>query len=311
VRPFRLAVLVVCLGGLLYGGWALATSRPLLEVLAIDEVMAGTDWTALIRVRDMSDGDTVQVVAFHGLSRIEETIQLGTGGIAEWTIAPQKLTQSGTTLVVFQYGELQTRFYLSVLAEQPASMQAFTTDNSIRAYGLDQTEIISMVADRFGNPIKHAKIVVELMNPIGERQIYFSNVSNGFGAIAVQSYGKPGTLRLNVMTEGVEQRLLLPQHPTEPHFITLTLEPDCILNDGLERIELHATVLDLLHNAVIDGTILTIRWANGYGTPLTVGGKAVLRLPAPQAVGEYGYLATIGEIQTSATLRVADQNCSE
>ncbi len=300
---------LVLTGGLvqaLYG-----ENRVLID--AESSIYAGDAWELSLVIEGAEAGTQAQVSLVNGLLVIEEMLTLGTGGVALWEIDAGKLTQAGDTLVLIRHEGEEYRHLLHVLPGSPSDVDLFSTANALPAYGEGMATIMVLLRDEWGNaPQEVLRFPLAVRFPRAAQTVYTLQYSDGIAWFPLVTRGIPGRVRLMIDHNDMSAALELMQMPGSPDTITLTVSPDCVLDDGRDVIELTAHVSDSHDHAVADGTLVIFSWDDGFGYGRTIDGQADLRLPSQQHTGRYRFRAAVGDAtSTAAYLRVTEEGCAD
>lgn len=272
------------------------------------QIIAGEAWSLSMRVSGLSTGDNLQAMMLHGMSIFTSELQLSTGGIALWEFEAGTLTQAGTSQIIITAENQSFNYELEILADNPTQLQAFTSGNSLIAYGDSSTTLISFVSDDYGNPISDAILTLRKTSPSGESHIGFMISHHGLAHQTIHSFGNPGILRLGLQHgTSITTNLTIVQLASVAETIDLNLSSDCVLVDGLDSLTLTATVWDREGAPINDGQVITFRWGEGLATRIAVDGSASLQLPVPMSIGTYIYSVSSGNITTEKSLEVEEQ----
>lgn len=276
-------------------------------------IRAGDSLSVTVRVDNAEASDTIDMTLANGLHLIDETLTLGTGGIAVWQIPEAVITQAGTSVLVARYDNAVQRKQLTVLPLTTHEIDVFADANNIVAYGEESTTIMILPEDRWGNtPSQRNQFVVDVIYPDTSRDKGKFDLLSGLGLYTLTSQSDPGRVRIEASTQDVTEQLELMQIPSQADEIELTIHPDCLLDDGRDLVTLSISVQDEQSQAVTNGTLITILWDDGKGFARTLDGVATLRLPAFQDVGDYLFRAQVGNVRSAkATLRVVEESCLE
>lgn len=283
-----------------------------ISIDAPQEIIAGDAWSLIVTVEGLSVGETIQTVMIHGVAIYSEELQLGTGGVALWQFEAGVLTQAGVSQVIITTETTTARFNLMIQTSQASQLIAFTTSNSLTAYGELDTTLLSLLSDAYGNPIDNAIIRTEQTSPSGESHISFMRTHYGLGSQTISSLGNPGILRL-LLRYGtdIETPLTIIQLGGVAHTIELSLSANCLLADGLDDLTITAIALDQANYPVTDGQVILFDWDSGGGTGITLDGSASLRIPAPRQVGIFTYTASSGSLIAEQSLEITDGQCHD
>jgi len=303
--------LTLVMGIILIAVMVLAQEEPI-RLRARMAIHAGDAWELTIAVADGEAGDQISVALLNGVQVLADRLTLGSGGAAVWRLPPGQITQAGDSLVIVRSGEDEVRRRLRVDPLQPATVDFFTTTNTLLAYGQDSATIMILPRDIWGNAPASSRFSLTVRYPDGTRLLPRFSYAGGIGWTEVTSQGGPGLVRLATEQGALSAALELQQTPATPHQIDLMVEPGCVLNDGRSVIALRADVRDAYGYAVADGTLITFNWAAGFGYGRTVDGQAVLRIPAPAEVGQTLYQARVGRVQSVLTaVEVSRGRCDD
>ncbi|MEZ4667034.1 MAG: Ig-like domain-containing protein [Anaerolineae bacterium] len=276
-------------------------------------ITAGDAWSVNIRIPNGTAGEQVVGVLQNGFKTIIAHLTLGTGGVANWQIPLGEITQSGETALIIYYGKEEYRQSLQVQPGVPTVVELFTSANSMPAYGEGSATIMVLPRDNWGNAADNtSEFQLDSLYPGGQHNSNTFTYKGGLGWMTLHSQGNPGRVRAALEYGSLSASLELTQTPGEPQFASLRLSPDCVFNDGRDRISLVATITDSHGNPVTDGTLVTFSWRHGHGSASTVDGQATLRLPAPTShTGQFSYRATSGETHSNTVfLKITEETCS-
>ncbi|MEL6525913.1 MAG: hypothetical protein AAFQ07_09405 [Chloroflexota bacterium] len=275
-----------------------------------EEITAGEAWSLTVQSEGLEVGETVMVTMVHGVTIYSEELVLGSGGVALWDFPENVLTQAGRTQVLIDSGTATGSFSLTINPDDPDTIQAFTTSNSLRAYGEMSTALLSLVSDAHGNPVDDASLVIRSTSPQGETDVGFGRTRDGLAVNTITSMGNPGILRLQVAHgREVVTPLTIVQLAGDGDAIDLDLSAPCLLADGLDNLTMTARVVDSADFPVTDGQVVFFRWGSGGATGITVDGMASVTIPAPRVVGDYEYSVTSGMLTASETITITDGRC--
>lgn len=279
---------------------------------APEQIMAGEAWSMIVKVKGLSAGESLNVTMLHGVTIHTSELQLGTGGIALWEFEAGILTQAGTSQINITVNEQSFNYTLEILANEPSQLQAFTSTNSLTAYGDSSTTLLSFVSDSYGNPVNDAVLTLRKTSPSGESSIGFMSSSHGLAHQTIHSLGNPGILRLGLnYGTTVTSNLTIVQLASTADRINLRLSSNCVLADGLDNITLTASVWDREGAPINDGQVVIFRWGTGTATRIIVDGNTSLHIPVPTTVGTYIYSANTGNISTEQSLEVTEGQCDD
>lgn len=300
----RLWILCLCFVGLPASGTVGAADRVTIAVPS--PVVAGSAQTVTVTVADATVGDAVRVTLRNGLQRHDRTLTLGSGRVARWALDTSMLTQAGTSLLTVYINEDSVQHTLKVLPAEAHTVDLFTTANDIPAYGVGTATALLLARDAHGNALAdHAGAMLTTRYPDGTTTQQPFTLRGGLGWLPLRSQGGPGRVRLTLEGLSIDAALELTQSAGEAASITLDILPPCLPDDGRERAVLQATVRDAFANAVPDGTLVTFRWAGGFGTSPTTNGVAALRVVPRTPSAAWGYVAQAGDaVSPPATLFV-------
>lgn len=310
VLPF----IIIAVTSMLSFWYAVSDSDPQPDWVTLEGeavIHAGDAWELSLAMEDAGVGDTVNVTLLNGLEVIEEKLTLGTGGVAIWRIPENQIIQAGESLIIVQFGDKIVKQSLTVKAGKPVDGVLFTTTHNLPAYGEGSATILFLSEDKWGNmPTVSQAFKLDIRfpdkTPIKEILTY----QNGLGRFYLQSSGDPGRVRLSVEQEPVYTNIELMQTAGEPQFITFSITPDCVLNDGRDLITFKAFVTDQTQNPVIDGTLVKFLWSGGLAYGRTIDGIATLRLPAPEQIGQAFYQAISANVRSRAiSIQVTGDTC--
>lgn len=255
--------------------YSLAQDVVTLVLTGEEEITAGDAWSLTVQSEGLEAGETVTVTMVHGVTIYSEELVLGSGGVALWDFPEDVLTQAGSTQVLIDSGTATGSFSLTINPDDPETIQAFTTSNSLRAYGETSTALLSLVSDAYGNPVDNAALVIRSTSPQGETDVGFGSTQNGLAVNTVTSIGNPGILRLQVAHGSeVVTPLTIVQLAGDADAIALDLSSQCLLSDGLDNLTMTARVVDSAGFPVTDGQVVFFRWGSGGATAITVDGMA-------------------------------------
>lgn len=276
------------------------------------EISAGDEWSLIVTVEGLSTGEPVQTTMINGLAIHTSELQLGTGGVALWRFEAGILTQAGISQVIVTAGTTSASFELTIQTSQASQLVAFTTSNSLIAYGESDTTLLSLLSDAYGNPLDNATLRLQKTSPSGERRSGFVRTHHGLASQTIHSLGHPGILRL-LLSYGtdIETPLTIVQLAAPAHTIDLRLSSNCLIADGLDDLILTATLRDQAGYPVTNGQVLYFQWGTGGATSITLDGVSSLRLPAPRQVGIFTFSASSGSLITEQTLEVTDGQCDD
>lgn len=278
-----------------------------IEIDAPSQLIAGDSIEIQVTVTGALEGETVEAVLLNGVTIHARTLTLGTGGVAVWALNEGQITQAGTSLLQLTYGDVSTQHNIEVMPQDIDAIEAFTSSNSVMAYGDGETRLIVLLSDRYGNPILQQRLSVQATSPQGETRTRLYEVRDGLGDFPIISIGTAGILRLRVAAFDVERRLTLVQRAAEPANMDMTISPRCVLADGVTTVTLTTVVTDNRGNVVTDGTLINFSWDNGQGSRASVNGMASLTFPAFSDIGMYKITAQAGEQQAHGHLRVSER----
>jgi len=300
-------------------GWCIGTvfalptgQQPTIDALpAID---AGDPLTITVMVPDGNAGETLPVTVFNGVQQITTTLTLGSGGVAIWYIPEDTLIQAGESLIHITYDHQVFSHPLEVLPTSPDAVDLFTTANTLSAYGDGSATIMMLPRDQWGNATDAAlDYDLSIRYPDGTAQESTFTYQHGLGWLTLHSVGDPGRVRLSLESSSLTASLELMQTASVPYTIELRLSPDCVLNDGRDRVTLVAVLRDREGSPVSDGTLVTIDWGeagSGYGR--SINGRVELSLPAPTHTGIIRYQARSGNAVSNVVfLRVTEEGCTD
>ncbi|MCU0464506.1 MAG: hypothetical protein MUF38_08025 [Anaerolineae bacterium] len=282
-----------------------------IQLDAVWDIDAGEAWELSVAITDGTAGAPVQVVLLNGLQTFDETLTLGTGGVAVWRVPAGSITQAGESLVIVIYGDEQRRQSLTVRAGEVVEGDFFSTGNTLSGYGKSKVTLLLLPRDEWGNPADDSShFSVDIRYPSG-KQIQGGFVYHGgMGRYIFTSDGEPGRVRLMVTKAAFSSTLELVQTAGEADSIDLHLSPSCVYRDGRDLVSLVATVQDADENPAVNGTLVMFTWADGQGYGRTVGGQATLRIPTPPETGTFVYRASVMNAQSNpAYLRVVQGEC--
>lgn len=138
---------VACSFGFIFG-W---TESDPIQITVRSFIRAGDALQITVQIEDASAGDTATITIANGLNFIDETLVLGTGGIAVWDIEAEVITQAGTSYIITTYGDWVDRIPLKVLPLKSGHIDLFSSANNIVSYGEDSTTIMMLPEDKWGN----------------------------------------------------------------------------------------------------------------------------------------------------------------
>jgi len=276
------------------------------------EITAGDVWEVTVEVIDGSPGQVIQVIIMNGLQRHDETLQLGSGGIAVLRIPEATLNYAGQSLIIAQAGDEEIRETLTILPDEPQTIDSMTTANSLTAYGERQGMIMSFAADVWGNPVTDDTLLNLAIRYPDSRLVEATyETKTGFIWDWLPSNSMPGRTRLTFSIDDLSDSLEINQTPGIPAQMMVEASPSCLLNDERDVITLTAHVSDGQGYPVTDGTMIRFEWLDGFGTAPVINGIATLRLPAPQVLGLHRYRAVAGNVLSEpAVVRVARGECA-
>lgn len=308
----RIGFAAFCIACVMSFTLAISTrERP--EIAAKRSISAGDAWVVNITIPNGQPAQEITVVLVNGLQSLKTTLVLGTGGVASWLIPQGKITQAGESVLVVYHGGDEYRQSLQVMPRSPTTLDLFTTANTLPSYGKGVAQIMVLPRDQWGNAADNSESFrLNTIYPDGNRMSKTFVYNNGLGWLTLRSSGNPGRVRLSVEQGLASAALEMLQTPAEPQTISLRVTPDCVLNDGRDRITLSATVTDSHDNAVADGTLVHFYWQALHGYARTIDGQASLRLPAPLKTGWFIYYARSGQARSNAVfLKVDGDTCAD
>lgn len=279
------------------------TNSATLLLIADDTIEAGHQWDVQIELADGSVGQEVKLTLWLGLQRYDESLTLGSGGIARWVVPEATLTTSGTGKLLATAGDQTAELNLKVLPKSPETVQLITTANSLIAYGLGSGMLIGLITDEYGNSVEDSlPAILEIDYPQDSFRTRFLQTNNGLVWTNLESMGATGRLRVNLRSLQASTNLELVQFPARPSMIDLGIEPTCVQNDGRDRVTLVADVTDEHGAQVVDGTVIHFLWDEGEGKAVIINGRALLRIPAPTLIGTHEFYALSEEITSNTVL---------
>lgn len=283
----------------------------LIELDAQTRIEAGQAWTVTISIPYADAGDMVEAVLMNGLQTLTTQLMLGDGGMARWSIPANRITQAGRSLLWVRYHDYEVRHTLDVAPQEATTADLFSTSNDLVAYGESQTTVIVLPRDEWGNPANDdTPLTLHSRYPDGTTRSDVFDYVGGIGWLILPSQGQVGRVRLMIAHDVIDATLELRQTPNQPDAITLKIQPPCVLNDDRDLVTLIANVADAQGYPVVDGTLVTFRWREGFGVERTIDGRATLRLPAPTRIGWHFYRAQAGNVQSLYRwLRVTGEAC--
>ena len=278
---------------------------------ADEAILVGAPWKLLITIDDALVGDELEVILLNGLLRFDDTLELGTGGVASWDIPRNQIMQTGTSLAIVRYGGEEITKELRVLPDIPKEVDLYTTANAMVAYGRGEATLMILPRDPWGNaPLDFAQLQAIATFANGTEQVIPFEYQGGLGWYDLISVGDPGRIRIELDQGRLEAYLEVMQTPDESHSIILTISPDCVINDGRDIVTLTTEVKDDFGHPVADGTIVTFEWDGGLGYGQTNEGRASLRLPTPVEIGTLTFqVASRNARSSTETLTIAEGTC--
>lgn len=283
-----------------------------IQLEAAWDINAGEAWELSIVVTNGMVGDPVQVILLNGLQVLDETLALGTGGMALWRVPAGQITQAGESIVIVIHGNEERRQSLIVRAGEVVDGDFFSTANTLIGYGKSKITLLLLPRDEWGNAANEpSRFLVDIRYPNGKQIQGGFIYHGGIGRYTLTSYGEPGRVRLTLTKPAFPSTLELMQTADEANSIDLHLSPSCIYRDGRDLVSLIAIVHDAHGNPVVNGTLVIFIWEDGQGYGLTVDGQATLRIPSPPETGEFIYQASVADTQSSLrSLRVVQGDCN-
>lgn len=248
---------------------------------------------------------------YNGIQRLATTLIAEADGTATWELPPNTLISSGESLLIATADGATLTQTIQVRVGDIEQVDFLTTANNLIAYGQGQAMLISLVGDRYGNPVSDFEATVSIQPPNGETEEVPLSIQSGLGWQWFDSIGAPGRVRLTLSAASVRQSLELMQMPAAAAEVTLVLSPACVNDDGRDVITLQARVADEHGLPVSDSTLVSFQWALGGGSAQVFEGVASLRLPAPTAAGRYDFTASSGDVTSEpVALSVETEACS-
>jgi hypothetical protein len=282
-----------------------------IELSGATRIQAGDPWELLVLVEGVEVETIARADMFNGIRNFHEDLHLGTGGIARWEFARGELRQAGTSLVIITVADSSASFSLEIFPRELATLQSFTSSNSIRAYGEGRTSLIAFAYDDYGNPVDDVPLNLRISSPSGEDENYSVHSQNGLVVQEFNSLGQPGLMRISLNFGTIVDNRTLLQTAGAAQSLKLELNPPCVLADGIDEIRLIAIAADAAGNPVVNGTVVHFRWKTGAGTGILIDGQASLRIPAPQEVANIHFTAQVDEVFAEANLRVRQSRCDD
>lgn len=276
------------------------------------EIIAGDAWQVTVEVEDGSPGQAIQMIIMNGLQRHDKMLQLGSGGIAVLRIPEATLNYAGQSLIIAQAGNMEIRDTLTILPDEPRSIESLTTANTLTAYGQGLGMIMSFAVDGWGNPVSdNTPLNINIRYPDSSQTENTYETRTGFVWDWFPSASLPGRTRLTFSIAEIHDSMEIDQKPGTPTIMLVEATPDCLLNDERDVITLTATIMDSQGNLVTDGTLIRFEWLDGFGTTSVINGVATLRVPAPDTLGLHRYRAVAGNVFSDpAVVRVARGDCA-
>jgi len=278
-----------------------------------ETIYAGDEWLLSLTIDDASAGDTVDVTLLNGLQTFNESLVLGTGGVAVWKIPEGQIIQAGESLIIVQFNDKVVKRSLTIQAGKPTEGVLFTSVNALPAYGEGSATVMFLAQDEWGNiPSVSRPLYLNIRYPDGSPpQKEVLTYHDGIGRFYLNSQGQSGRIRLAVDQGLISTDLELTQTAGAPNRINLAITPDCVLNDGRDVITLKADVSDQNQYPVANGTFVTFLWSGGLGYGRTNDGTATLTIPAPNEIGYRLYRASTGSVLSkSVSIQVTGDSCS-
>lgn len=314
----RWLILMVILGmvGLVAGGIAfkllkrdaptIATQKAtLLKLSGARSIQAGESWTLTIELDTTQT--KVDLLLLNGLVWHHATLTTDESSTTTWEFPKDTLIYAGTSLVIARSEALEEQFSLEVKPLPQSQLEAITTANHLPAYGEGQSLLISLLADRWGNPLRADETLVwEINYPDGTVNTLTPQTTWGIAWAWLISQGRAGRVRISLDGNGLD----IQQVPLGAAQITLTINPPCLLNDGRDLVTLIAQVADAYGEPVADGSLITFLWESGQGYAPTIGGIATLTLPTPTDARTHFYTAeSESTLSTPQALLVSAEGC--
>ena len=195
----------------------------------------------------------------------------------------------------------------------PAHVDLLTSANRIRAYGLDEVELVALVRDRAGNPT-NGHLSVRISGADFPASLLIVPYQEGLAVWRWRSRGGIGRVQVSVQAGEAQAELSLQQIPSAPAQITLKLSPACVRDDGRDIVRLQAEVQDAYGAPVVEGSLVhfSAPALNWQSLGIVVNGQATVRLAAPTRSGSWWFYARSDQHMSATTLQVItaqDETC--
>lgn len=245
-----------------------------IDIQAPYRVVAGEAWTLTIELGNTTSG-TVDIWLLAGLQRHHQSLEIDANGRASWNIIDGEVTASGDMLMIAQHGGQTAQQTMQVKPAYIMEMTVFPIRKTITAYGKDQTAVIALAHDQWGNTITSANTLAASIQHLDPHKNRLEiTTRSGLHWFDVVSHGSPGRVTIQLGTEQLE----LIQTAGPPASINVQIA-GCTTRNARDVVSLLAEVHDAAGYPVADGTAVIFEWPNGTGTASVQEGRATLRIP--------------------------------